>query len=1044
MNRFRLVPPRNAHFAVLATLLVGLERPLIAQITYTSYDFATLAGTANVSGSADGTGGAAQFSEPDGVAVDGSGNVYVADQFNNTIRKIVSGGVVTTLAGTAGVSGSKDGTGPAAQFNAPVGVAVDGGGNVYVADTRNCTVRKITAGGVVTTLAGTAGTPGSADGTGSAARFDSPLFVAVDGSGNVYVTDDNNNTVRKITPGGLTTTLAGTAGVSGSKDGTGPAAQFSLPAGIAVDGGGNVYVADKYNGTIRKITPGGVTTTLAGAPGKEGYSDGAGPAAEFFEPSGVAVDGSGNLFVTDNEIVRKVTAGGVVTTIAGIMGYPGSADGIGPAAQFEFPSGVAVDGSGNVYVVDFDANTVRTGFPFAQSQAAVTLGNLDERYDGTRKSVSVVTSPAGLATTVLYGGSPTAPVGVGEYRVFATIVDPNYTGSAYATLTIGPGLTTRTPTVTRHSLPGGSFLWAIAAGPAGLVTVGTGGAILSSADGVTWTHRDSGTSNWLVGVTYGPGQYVAVGDNGCVLLSANGAAWLSVAQSATAERLNNVIYAAGQYVAVGEGGAIITSPDGRTWTARSSGLTGWLRGLTYVAPLSYVYGYFTNQSIGTMPARFVASGQGGAIISSLDGITWSNEGYLHGNGPSVIGEDLEALVTTQSADYAAVGSDGTVVNNDWIQMGGTSALLGLMPPTEYFAVSSIYIPVDFRGLVQGANALFATGENGTLATVSINNGYSLGPWSQIPSGTTADLVGGVAIGDSVFVVGDSETILELTAPYDSKLINLSCRAPVGTGANILIAGFVVGGKGTVGAAPLLIRGSGPALSPFGVSGALSDPELQLYATTSGSSLLATNTGWGGAPELSSAAAELGAFAWANPASHDTALLETLAIGSYTANISGQTGDTGVALAELYDATPAGSSGPATPRLVNISARSQVGSGANILIAGFVVGGSTPKTVLVRASGPALAPFGITGALPDPKLQIFGSASEITPLATNTGWGGDPKIATAAAWVGAFSWGASATPDSAVLITLPPGAYTAQVSGSSGDVGLALVEVYEVQ
>src|ERR1022692_373169 len=258
-------------------------------------------------------------------------------------------------------------------------------------------------------------------------------------------------------------------------------------------------------------------------------------------------------------------------------------------------------------------------------------------------------------------------------------------------------------------------------------------------------------------------------------------------------------------------GAIITSPDGRTWTARSSGLTGWLRGLTYVGPLSYVYGYFTNQSTGTMPARFIASGQGGSIISSLDGIKWSNEGSLHGTGRSVIGEDLEALATTQFADYAAVGADGTVVNNEWIQMDGTAALGGLMAPMEYFAVSSIYIPVDFRGLVQGANALFATGENGTIATVSINNGYGLGPWSQIPSGTTADPVGGVALGESVFVVGDSETILELTAPYDSRLITLSCRAKVGTGANVLIAGFVVGGRGTAGAAPLLIRGSGPAL-----------------------------------------------------------------------------------------------------------------------------------------------------------------------------------------------------------------------------------------
>jgi sugar lactone lactonase YvrE len=1019
---------------------------LTAQTVYTSYDFVTLAGTANATGSADGKGPAAQFNGPEGVAVDGSGNVYVADRYNNIIRKIAQGGVVTTLAGTAGVSGSADGTGAAAQFKGPIGIAVDASGTVYVADTGNFTVRKITAGGVVTTLAGTARTAGSADGTGPAAQFEAPLCVAVDGSGNVYVTDSLSNTIRKITPGGVTSTLAGTADARGSADGTGPAAQFSSPSGIAVDGDGNVYVADMYNCTIRKITPDGVTTTVAGTPGKAGSSDGIGSAALFFEPFGVAADASGNLFVTTPElnIVQKITPGRVVTTIAGIVAYRGSADGTGPAAQFEYPDGVAVDGSGNVYVADSNAGTVRTGFPVVQSPATVSLGNLNQRYDGTAKSVSVVTSPAGLATLVLYGGSPTAPTGVGEYSVFATIVDPAYTGSATAALTIGPGFTTQTPTIMRHSQPGGSFLWAIAPGPAGLVTVGTGGTILSSPDGVTWMRRDSGTTNWLVGVTYGAGQYAAVGDNGTVLLSADGATWLSVAQSATAERLNNVIYAAGQYVAVGEGGAVITSPDGRTWTARSSGVTGWLRGLTYVGPLSYQYGYFTDYSTGTMPARFVASGQGGAIISSQDGITWSNEGSLHGNSPSIIGEDLEALVTTQSAEFAAVGADGTVVNNQWIQMDGTAALAGLMPPLEYIDVSSIYIPVDFRGLVQGASALFATGENGTIATVSVNNGYGIGPWEQVPSGTTADLVGGVAIGDSVFVVGDGETILQLMAPYDSRLINLSCRAQVGAGANVLIAGFVVGGKATAGANPLLIRGSGPALSPLGVPGTLPDPELQLYATASGNSLLASNTGWGGTMELSNAAAELGAFAWADPKSHDTALLETLPIGSFTANISGESGDAGVALAEIYDATAGASIGPATPRLVNLSARSLVAPGANILIAGFVVGGSTPKTVLIRASGPALAPFGVTGTLPDPKLQIFGPVSGSPPLATNTGWGGDAQITTAASWVGAFSWGGSATPDSAVLITLPPGPYTAEVSGASGDGGVALVEVYEVQ
>ncbi len=190
------------------------------------------------------------------MAVDGAGNVFVADTWNHTIRKITPTGVVTTLAGTAGSSGSADGTGATARFNEPFGVAVDGAGNVFVADTWNHTIRKITPTGVVTTLAGTAGfVEGSADGTGAAARFNEPYGVAVDGAGNVFVADTDNNTIRKITPSGVVTTLAGTAGSSGSTDGTGAAARFYWPEGVAVDGAGNVFVADAVNYTIRKITP---------------------------------------------------------------------------------------------------------------------------------------------------------------------------------------------------------------------------------------------------------------------------------------------------------------------------------------------------------------------------------------------------------------------------------------------------------------------------------------------------------------------------------------------------------------------------------------------------------------------------------------------------------------------------------------------------------------------------------------------------------------------------------------------------------------------
>jgi hypothetical protein len=279
------------------------------------------------------------------------------------------------------------------------------------------------------------------------------------------------------------------------------------------------------------------------------------------------------------------------------------------------------------------------------------------------------------------------------------------------------------------------------------------------------------------------------------------------------------------------------------------------------------------------------------------------------------------------------------------------------------------------------------------------------------------------------------TLTVASTPDVGRLVNLSCRAGVGTGGNILIAGFVSGGAGTTGSEPVLIRGSGPALVPFGVSGTLPDPQLQLY---SGQTLLSANNGWGGNASIAAAASAVGAFAWTNPSSHDAAFLQTLAPGAYTAQVSGQGGDTGVALVEVYDATT--NYNPFDPRLVNLSARVQVGTGGNILIAGFVIGGSTAKTVLIRASGPALVPFGVSGTLPDPQLQLY---SGQTLLGTDAGWAGGKEVAAEAAAVGAFAWSNPASLDSAMLVTLPPGAYTAQVSGVSGDTGVALVEVYEV-
>jgi sugar lactone lactonase YvrE len=322
--------------------------------------FGIFAGLAGSSGSTDGTGSAARFNNPAGIAVDTAGNLFVADR-GHTIRKVTSAGVVTTIAGLANNQGSADGTGSAARFSDPTSVAVDTAGNVFVADRNNYTIRKITSAGVVTTLAGLAGNVGSADGTGSAARFNNPYGVAVDTSGNVFVADSANNTIRKVTSAGVVTTIAGLAGSSGSADGTGSAARFNFPTRASIDTEGNLYVADQFSNTIRKVTSAGVVTTLAGLAGSSGSTDGTGSAARFNLPAGIAVDTAGNLFVadSDNNTIRKVTSAGVVTTLAGLAGSLGSINGIGSFARFRTPTGIAVDTSGNVFVADSGSYTIR-------------------------------------------------------------------------------------------------------------------------------------------------------------------------------------------------------------------------------------------------------------------------------------------------------------------------------------------------------------------------------------------------------------------------------------------------------------------------------------------------------------------------------------------------------------------------------------------------------------------------------------------------------------------------------------------------------------
>ncbi len=298
---------------------------------------------------------------PAGIALDGGGNIFVADGASNTIRKITPAGLISTLAGSAGTAGSLDGSGSDARFNQPGAIAADRAGSLYVADTGNAMIRKVTADGTVTTLAGSASSRGSLDGSGGSATFNSPAGIAVDSSGNIFVADTLNATIRRITPAGLVSTLAGSAGNRGDQDGVGGAARFSQPNGISVDPAGNLYVTDTYNNTVRRIAPDGTVTTLAGMPGVSGATDGNGLNALFSQPAGIAVDsasgaGAGGVIIyvadTGNSVVRRMTTTGSVVTIAGLWGVAGLGNGYGSNAYFNQPRGLVVDSAGNVFVAD--------------------------------------------------------------------------------------------------------------------------------------------------------------------------------------------------------------------------------------------------------------------------------------------------------------------------------------------------------------------------------------------------------------------------------------------------------------------------------------------------------------------------------------------------------------------------------------------------------------------------------------------------------------------------------------------------------------------
>ncbi len=431
----------------------------------TNWQVSMFAGQYNIQGSSNGVATNALFNYlTSGIAADNAGNVYVADFDNNLIREITSAQVVTTMAGSLGI-GSTDGTGSDARFDEPVGVAMDNAGNIYVADQFNHTIRKITAAGVTSTIAGEPGVPGYAQGAGSDARFFRPAGVAVDNAGNVYVADSENNAIRMVTPADVVSTVAGSTN-AGHADGTNETAQFFTPEGVAVDAMTNLYVADAVNCMIRKITrvgtnwvvrtiAGGLTTNFIGEViPNSGSSNGVGTNALFSSPYGIAVDSATNLYVADfaNETIRKITPSGtnwVTTTLAGQVRTQGSADGFGTNAQFGSPTAISVENaSANLYVSEDGNATVRLITPVGTNWLVSTIGGLATNTgsaDGTGMAARFSFYPGGIAADnsgnvyVADSGNNTIRKGVfGQYTPTNSVALTRPANNATLVVTLSP------------------------------------------------------------------------------------------------------------------------------------------------------------------------------------------------------------------------------------------------------------------------------------------------------------------------------------------------------------------------------------------------------------------------------------------------------------------------------------------------------------------------------------------------------------------------------------------------------------------------------
>lgn len=1071
-------PEMNGHlFRAIVSGNNGVTASHPSQLTVVEpppqYLFNTFAGHATA-GFRDGPALEALFNYPVGIALDSVGNLYIIDAGNDMIRRLTIDGNVETVAGSHMQQGFADGPGAEARFFGPLAIVIDSMDNLFVSDTGNGVIRRISPAGSVSTLAGKFGELGSNDGLGSDARFGSLWGLAVDASDNILVADSGSHTIRKVDPNGDVTTIAGIPDDNGSTDGEANLARFNNPVDIEADGAGGYYIADSRNQKIRHLSTEGMITTLvrktdesgswpfalavagdgsvlatdssshelfqigldqvisvlAGAKDEPDHHDGTGDQARFHGPSGIIRDNAGGYLVADsqNHSIRRVSAAGTVTTISGNPDPRGNADGMGMNARFNNPGELAVGPTGMVYVADTNNHTVRRISPYGEvftiAGSPGNPGGIDGLPTDARFNL-----PYGIAC----GSDGSVFVADTENHAIRKI-SPLGTVSTFAGLLGQAGFIDGPANTARLNRPMGIVL--DQQGNLLVVDASNYSIRKISPEGFVTTLAGNGER----GFNDGPSDTARFHNPISIAVDSSGEMFVSEFLRECIRKIS----ANGEVVTI----AGDSSQSGTAFPNPGTDGVRFPKGLAF-SPDGILH--IVNFDHSTIWKRFpdgrleIFAGQ-----AQIDGSRDGTKDEILFSRPSGIAFDHFGgfYVSDSGNNTIRRGYVPTAINSPVsTHAGGRAATFSVS--TNNFGATTYLWQVSSDG---GAN--WENISNNEIFSGADSPVLTIPNPAETMSGTLFRAVTTFAGGLQL----TTESSMLIVNPPPGIITSLSTRGYVGTGDDLLIAGIAISGTGTK---KVLIRAVGPRLADFGIDNALEDPRMELRKFVGNTTVfVADNDDWVDAPNLAEIlVASDQAFAFPLDGSlqggtDDTVssvILIDLAPGSYSASVEGLGSNlTGLTIVEVYAISGV------TAELLSISTRGVAGSGNNVMIPGFAIT-ERPTTLLIRGIGPSLSTFGVPNVLPDPRITIYRkeNGSDVSIL-SNDDWGQPPfpsspphpwndvqAVQTTAADAYAFPLALDSL-DSSVVVTLNPGVYTVVSDDVDGSGGVMLVEVYLIR